>query len=151
MEKIGAFASILHKHKLVGIDSSIFIYSFEQHPQFEKLSSLVFESLSSGALHLITSVISVSEIMVRPFQIKNIAAIQAYESAFTTMPHFTLASIDFEIAKIASLLRAENNILLPDALQLATALKYKATLFVTNDARLKKVKDIAVVCLHDYL
>lgn len=150
MAKIAAFTSILKKHARIGIDSSVFMYSFEQHPKYEPLSTRVFEMLSSGEIHCITSIISVSELMVRPFQKKDIDVIQLYERALTTMPNFTLADIDYGTAKGGSLLRAENNILLPDALQIAGAMKHKATLFLTNDIRLKKVRDIAIACLCEY-
>ena len=45
----------------------------------------------------------------------------------------------------------EYGIRVPDALQIATALESRATAFVTNDRRLKKVKDLDVIVLKDYL
>jgi predicted nucleic acid-binding protein len=48
-------------------------------------------------------------------------------------------------------LRAQHGIRLPEALQIATALQAGASLFVTNDARLRRVTDVRVLVLDDYL
>ena len=48
-------------------------------------------------------------------------------------------------------LRAQYNIRIPDALQIATALESGATVFVTNDRRLKKVQDLHVIVLQEYV
>ena len=48
-------------------------------------------------------------------------------------------------------MRARYMIRLPDALQLAAAIQAGATLFVTNDKRVKKVDAVEVVILSDFL
>lgn len=47
-------------------------------------------------------------------------------------------------------LRAQYDIRMPDALQMAAALEAGATLFVTNDRQLRKVQEIGVLLLDDY-
>lgn len=151
MAQIKQFARDLAKHRVIAVDSSIFIYKFEQNSKFEGLCSVVFELLDEGSIELITSSVTASEILVRPFQLKDIETISLYESVLQQLPNFTLVNIDYPLAKLAAQLRAQYVILLPDALQLAAALMYKATLFVTNDRQLKKVKDIKVLYLGNYL
>lgn len=151
MEGIKKFTRALRQYKRIAIDSSVFIYQFEQHPQFEPLCSHIFDLLSRRRIFLITSMITVSEILVRPFSNGNIRLIELYESVFFSLPNFSLVDIDYRLAKMASLLRSQYNILLPDAFQIAAALKLRAQVFVTNDVRLKKVKDIKVLCLKDYI
>jgi len=55
------------------------------------------------------------------------------------------------LARQATVLRARYNIRVPDALQIAAALKSGATAFVTNDRRLRRVQGLKVLVLDDYL
>lgn len=48
-------------------------------------------------------------------------------------------------------LRVNYNLKTPDAIHLATAIEHKADVFITNDKQLKKVKEIAILYLGDYL
>lgn len=150
MAQIKRFENELRKHKRVGIDSSIFIYKFEQNKEFEPLCSVIFTTLSKNKLHLITSAVTASEILVQPFAKKDIEIINLYENLFLTLPNFTLTPIDYKLAKIAAQIRAEDKILLPDAFQIAAAIQEKASMFITNDLKLKKVTDIKILCLKDY-
>ncbi|MCB0251749.1 MAG: PIN domain-containing protein, partial [Anaerolineae bacterium] len=54
------------------------------------------------------------------------------------------------LARKAVALRATYNIHIPDALQIAAALESGATLFVTNDRRLTKVREIEFLLFDDY-
>ncbi|GAA4301037.1 type II toxin-antitoxin system VapC family toxin [Compostibacter hankyongensis] len=53
------------------------------------------------------------------------------------------------IAEKAAALRARYNLRTPDALQLATAIEYKADYFLTNDVRLTAVREIQSITLND--
>ena len=54
------------------------------------------------------------------------------------------------IARKASELRAKYNLRTPDAIQLATCMIGKADAFLTNDARLKVVKDVPIIVINDF-
>jgi predicted nucleic acid-binding protein len=62
-----------------------------------------------------------------------------------------LVEISYPVARRAAELRAIHNLRLPDAFQLASAIEHGATHFVTNDARLKRVGEIRVLVLEDYV
>jgi len=65
---------------------------------------------------------------------------------------FTLVEISAEIADKAGRLRGRYPLLKAlDALQLATALEMHVDAFLTNDAKLKRVEEVNVVVLKDYL
>ncbi|WP_404987325.1 type II toxin-antitoxin system VapC family toxin [Candidatus Hadarchaeum sp.] len=57
--------------------------------------------------------------------------------------------MDAAIAERAADLRARYGLRTPDALQVATALHAGATAFLTNDARLKAVRELEVVLLDE--
>ena len=63
----------------------------------------------------------------------------------------TMFAIDEKLAEAAALIRARHGIRLPDALQIAAAIQGEASLFITNDKRLKKVNALEVLVLSDYL
>lgn len=58
-------------------------------------------------------------------------------------------SIDPETARIAADLRIRYNLRTPDALQLATAIRTGCDAFLTNDAALKKVRELRILVLSD--
>lgn len=151
MVKVNKFQTQLKQCARVAVDSSIFIYQFEQHPQFEPLCSIVFDEISTNHLQLTTSAITVSEVMVKPVQLSDMEVVTLYEGVFTTLPNFTLLNVDYTIAKLAAYLRAHYRMLLPDAIHVASALQAKADVFLTNDERLKPIREIKVICLKDYI
>jgi len=151
MAKIIRFQNQLKKIKKLGIDSSIFIYKFEQHKKYEPLCSVVFERLSSNKLNIVTSVITVAEILTKPLELKDQKIVELYETVFAGLPNFELIELDYSLAQQAAELRAKYQILLPDAFQIAASMKSNAQIFLTNDKKLKKVKELQILCLKDYV
>lgn len=141
---------MLQKHGIIGVDSCVFIYMFEDHPEFQPLCAAVFDSLSKSEAHIIASAITVSEVMVKPFEKKNHRAIALYENVFATLPNFSLVPVDFQVAEDAARIRSEYGILLPDAIHIASSLAAGATLFATNDYKLARIRNMDIACLRDY-
>ncbi len=150
MESIKKFSKVIENHQKIGIDSSIFIYKFEQNPTYEPFCSLIFNLLTENKIHLITSIITASEVLVKPFEKKKNDIVHIYETLFNTLPNFSLVKIDYQMAKTAAFLRASYKIFLPDAYQIAAALKENASIFITNDLRLNQIKEIKTVCLKEF-
>jgi predicted nucleic acid-binding protein len=66
--------------------------------------------------------------------------------------NFTLIEISAEIAEKAGRLRGKYPVLRAlDALQLATAIQIQANAFLTNDTKLKRVEEVNVLILKDFL
>lgn len=151
MAEIKGLSSILSRHKRIAIDSSVFIYAFEEHPKYAALSASVFEYTEKHSMTLLTSVITLSEILVQPVIKKNAEVVHMYEQLLDTLPNFLLLDITQPIAKTAAYLRATYSIYLSDAYQIAAPLHNGATLFITNDKRLKKVKELSIICLDDFV
>lgn len=62
-----------------------------------------------------------------------------------------MGGAQFTLADTGAQLRAEYNLRTPDAIQAATALRYGATGFVSNDAGFRKVTGLDVIVLDDLL
>lgn len=132
------------KFKLVGLDSNVFIYLFEENPQFIKNCQLIFNLLDQGKLKAVTSIISVIEALSYPSPQSVLKEIQ---EGFKNISNLTILDVNQDIASEAAKIRRQYGFRLPDAIQLATARLSKAQAYITNDHRLKKFKLLRVLQL----
>lgn len=139
------------KGKVVGLDTMVFIYHFEENQAYSPLTFSIFESLEKGNFNGITSILTLLEILVKPKKENNLLLTERYKLLFETFPNLQVKEINENIADIASSLRANYNINTPDAIQIATSLEAKADIFITNDATLKKISEIKVLLLSEML
>jgi len=77
--------------------------------------------------------------------------VEKYRQFLLNSSNFITYSIDPIIAQKSAELRAQYGIKTPDAIQLAVGIENDRTLFVTNDRGLKKIKEIEVIVLEEYL
>lgn len=116
-------------------DTNLFIYLFEDNgPLSEAVGQLRSKMLDRGD-QLLTSTLTLGEILVKPIERKDAARCQKYEHIISTVA----ALIPFEVkaAKLYAQLRSERSLKAPDAIQLACAASANVDLFVTNDERLQ--------------
>ena len=115
-------------------DTNLFIYLWED---FGKLSGQVLtlrnRMLTRGD-ELLTSAITLGEILVKPIQKQDAKAVAYYQKLIAT----TAVVIPFEekAALAYARLRADRSLRPPDTIQLACAATAGTDLFITNDARL---------------
>lgn len=139
------------KGKVVGLDTMVFIYHFEENQAYSPLTFSIFESLEKGNFNGITSILTLLEILVKPKKENNLLLTERYKLLFETFPNLQVKEINENIADIASSLRANYNVNTPDAIQIATSLEAKADIFITDDATLKKISEIKVLLLSEML
>jgi len=137
--------------KVVGLDTMVFIYHFEENQAYSPLTFSIFESLEKGNFNGITSILTLLEILVKPKKENNLLLTERYKLLFETFPNLQVKELNENIADIASSLRANYNVNTPDAIQIATSLEAQADIFITNDASLKKVTEIKVLLLSEML
>ncbi len=139
------------KGKIIGLDTMVFIYHFEENQAYSPLTFSIFESLEKGNFKGITSILTFLEILVKPKKENNLLLTERYKLLFETFPNLQVKTLNENIADIASSLRANYNINTPDAIQIATSLEAKADIFITNDSTLKKISEIKVLLLSEML
>ena len=139
------------KGKIIGLDTMIFIYHFEENQIYSPLTFSIFESLEKGNFNALTSILTLLEILVKPKREGNLILSERYKILFETFPNLQVKTIDKNIADVASGLRANYNINTPEAIQVATSLEAQADIFITNDASLKKITEIKVLLLSEML
>jgi len=91
------------------------------------------------------------EVLVHPFKTKSETLGQKYRDILLHFEGLTTFEILHEISELSSRLRAKYTIKTPDAIQIAVGVLYGATKFLTNDPDLKKVSEIEVLVLDDFL
>ena len=84
---------------------------------------------------LLTSTLTLGEVLVKPSEEGNLELCKRYEGAI--MATSVVIPFDLAAAKLYAALRRDRGIRAPDAIQLACAGSVGADLFVTNDARLQ--------------
>ena len=92
-----------------------------------------------------------AEILTKPFADKSFPLADEIKFTLESFSSFSVASIDEKLAETAALFRARYTIRLPEALQLAVAIQAEATLFLTNDKRVKRLDAVQVLVLSDFI
>jgi len=135
----------------LGIDTSPIIYFVQSHPTYDEAVSAIFNRIADGRIEGITSALTLTELLSWPLQQGNTQLQMQYRALLTTSPHFTLVTIDADVAETAARLRAKYRLRTPDALQLGAALMTGCQAFLTNDKDLRRVTDLHILVMDDLL
>jgi predicted nucleic acid-binding protein len=129
-------------------DTPPVIYLIEENPHFlETVSVFLAEALRNQAL-LITSVVTLAEASVKPKKFDGDLVILKIERTLKNL--FEVHPITWEMAEISATLRAKYASLRGmDSLQIACAIATGCDAFITNDRRLKIVKEIRIQQIKD--
>jgi predicted nucleic acid-binding protein len=135
----------------VAVDTVVFVHFVEQHTELLPVIRPLFVAADSGSLRLVTSAITLLEVLVVPYRAGDLALASRYETLLTRSRGLTLVELERQVLRAAAHLRARSGIRTPDALQIAAALAHRCSAFITNDQRLPRVSDLPVFLLSDYV
>ncbi|RLF47094.1 MAG: PIN domain nuclease [Thermoplasmata archaeon] len=138
-------------NKLIGLDTAPIIYFVEENEKYIGILTQFFNHLAKGAFNAVTSSLTVLEILVWPYSKRHYSLAEKYKEILVGSKHLVVMPVSIDISVEAAKLRAKYKIRTPDAIQIATAIHCGADMFLTNDLKLKKVKDIDIVVLDDLL
>jgi predicted nucleic acid-binding protein len=146
------FSKRLASAKVIGLDTSIFIYFLEPNPRYAPLAQIIINGIEEGKWQGVTSTITLMEITVRPWQLGREMVAREYEAILVHFPNLSIVDVDRNMARTAAQLRARYNVSPPDALQVAASVSFGAKVFLTNDKRLSRLQElIDVIVLDDFL
>lgn len=134
----------------VALDTAVFIYFIEEHVQYLPIIESLFAEVADGERQIVTSALTLLELLVVPFRAGDSTLAGRYEALLTHSRGLHLISIDRGQLRMAAQLRARYSVRTPDALQLAAALQERCSAFVTNDRRLPVVPGLRIVQLDEY-
>jgi predicted nucleic acid-binding protein len=142
----------LRQFKVVGLDTSIFIYHFEANAKYLPLTRQLLSGIEKGEQKGVTSAITLMEMIVKPLSLGLIDVARKYEAMLANYPNLSIVDIDRDIIRQAARLRAEYRIRPPDALQVGACLFYGAEVFITNDGLLRRLQgELEVLVLDDFI
>ncbi|VAW34098.1 PilT protein-like [hydrothermal vent metagenome] len=127
------------------VDTAPVIYYVEQNPHYQPQVDAIFERVDAGQLHIVTSPITLSECLIFPIRSGNEQLQKDFQELLVRGAYTEFVLINEAIAIHAAKLRANYNLTLTDAIQLATAVAAKCDAFLTNDKQLKRVPDIRIL------
>jgi predicted nucleic acid-binding protein len=78
-----ALKAFLKKHTRIGLDSNILIYFIEAHPLYHNMTQNIFEAIEAGRNIGICSTLSLLEVLVQPYRLKNKASSSTSNSRFS--------------------------------------------------------------------
>lgn len=134
------------------IDTSPVIYFIEAHPQFGPLTKEVVAAFQSGNLNAFSSVITLTEVLPKPIESGDEKLARKFAEFLKHGKNLTMIEISEKIAESAGKLRGRYTFLKGiDAIQISAAIDVGADAFLTNDTKLKQIKEIKVLVLKDYL
>ncbi|GAX38238.1 type II toxin-antitoxin system VapC family toxin [Nodularia sp. NIES-3585] len=137
--------------KVVGLDTAPLIYFIEENPNYLEVANAFFEAIFRGEFSVVTSVITISEVLVHPLRQGNAILAQQYHDILFNSQGLTTIEVSPIIAENAAKLRADHNLRTPDAIQMATAIHGGASFFLTNDARLPSLPGLTVLVLNQLI
>lgn len=130
-------------HRLF-LDTAPVIYLVEKNPQFLNVILAIFEAIDQNRIRTVISPITLAECLVGAYRSNQIQAVDHFVQ-YLTQGDTEFIETTIMIADQAAQLRAEYNLQMTDALQIATALDAGCEAFLTNDVQLQRVPGIRVL------
>lgn len=126
-------------------DTNIYIYLLEDYGPRSELAKNLREKMIDRQDQLITSALTLGEILVKPTAAGETELCRKYVEGLTAISR--IVPFDVEASKRYAVLRCDPSLRSPDAVQLACAAIARVDLFVTNDNRLhgKRVAGIQFI------
>jgi predicted nucleic acid-binding protein len=136
--------------KTIGLDTAPLIYFIEENPTYIEAVRHFFEVMEKGSFMVVTSTITLLEVLVHPLRNDNRELASEYRDILLGSKLTTL-EVTGAIAEQAAQLRADYNMRTPDAIQISTAITAGATHFFTNDIRLPEMPSIRILSVDELI
>lgn len=129
------------------LDTNIFIFAFEEKDERSQLlSDLISLSSEREKPVLVTSELTLSEVLVRPYQDADDTLIDLYDGFITDSEWLDVLPVIRPTLWYAAVLRSQyKKLKLPDAIHLSTAIGADCTHFMTADEGLRSSYDLSHV------
>lgn len=120
------------------LDTNIFIEAFEgRRPLSLLVASLLTAAPDLEPRRLVTSELSLSELLVKPLELGREDLVHVYDSWTISNAYLEVVPVVRDVLHDAAVLRARDKTLrLPDAIHLTTAVGTRCRYFLTGDRRL---------------
>ena len=115
------------------LDTNVVISVVEAAERLAETQTRFIAGIDGASIEAMTSELTLTECLVKPFADKNAAAVEAYLLFLNGRRNFPVVPINRHILTVAARLRTELGVKLPDAIHIATAEAAECAIFLTND------------------
>lgn len=115
-------------------DTNLFVYLFEDYGRLSERVADIRQRMLDRSDELLTSTLTLGEVLVKPSEAGNAQLRSAYEAAITQAA--MLLPFSRDTARLYAEIRRDRSIRPFDAIQLACAAQARVDLFIANDDRL---------------
>jgi predicted nucleic acid-binding protein len=138
------------RHPRMAIDSNVLIYLIEGDADRAESAAVIVDAVAEGAVVGSMSSAGLSEVLVGPARSDDGAG---FERAAATIRDLgiEIAGFDASLAEDAAWIRGQTGMDLPDAIHLACARAARATVFITNDRRIRARPGLEIAYLDDVI
>ena len=119
-------------------DTNLFIYQWDAQSTLQPSVQALRQKMLTAGIGLVTSAMTLGEIMAGPRRAGQESLAQQYKAALTQTA--AIVPFDERAADLYATVRAQSLVRQPDGIQLACAGAHGAELFVTNDDHLWKLR-----------
>lgn len=135
------------KDQRVYLDTNGFVYFLEKHPEFYLRVLPLFDAAMQGELQLVTSELTVAELLVQPYKMGRADIATTYRRFLKDEGLIDLVPVSLGILEAAAACRATLGGSLADTIHVATANLYGCSAFVTNDQRIRSAPPLKILQL----
>jgi len=133
---------MLKMNELIGrtvyLDANVFIYAVEGFDIYRPLIEQLFDHIDSGKIKAVTSMLTLSECLVKPYREHRDSIVTVYNDCIKNSAYLAVADISRNVLAEAAKIRASSpSIKLPDAIHISTAIAQKCDFIITNDKKMK--------------
>lgn len=146
-KKITALKNI----KSLFLDTAPIIYYVENNPRYFSIVEPIFNDIDNELLNIVTSPITLAECLIFPYRTQSTSLEKAFNELITQGENTLFVPTNGIIAQQAAKLRSQYNLSLTDALQIATAQISTCDAFLTNDIDLKRVQEISIIVIDEWI
>lgn len=143
---------ILPSSGLVYVDANAVIYGIEHVEPYFSLLAPLWASSGPASFQLVSSELTLLEVLVRPFRTGNIRLEAEFRALLQQNVDLRLAPVTQRVLEAGAHLRATlTSLRTPDAIHAATALMENCALLVTNDPAFRRVPALNTAILSDFV
>src|SRR5258708_8184917 len=135
----------------VGVDTALVIHFIEDTPRFLSLIEPYFREVEEVRKGVVTSAITVLEVLVVPYRSGDHLLAGRYEALLTQSRGVHVADISRDHLRAAAQLRAATGVKTPDSLQVVAALGFSCTTFLTNDLDPPSIPGLRILQFSSYV
>lgn len=143
--EVTRFAELVDQR--VYVDANAFVYFLERRPAFYERVLPLFEAAAQGKLQLVTSELTVAELLVQPYKMGRADIAATYRRFLKDEGLIDLIAVSLNVLEAAAASRGTLGGSLADAIHVATASLSDCSAFVTNDRGIRPAPPLKIIQL----